>query len=127
VLNACILASTMKLIADVEVVNRLLPTANIRSRSRPKRAQLCVGRKCSGGSSSSSSSDGHNVELLVTSQNDRLGTQYKVGIRWFKKLSTHIFSSFLCCISVDHGLRLPLYCIIYIKKLQAIHLMLYKR
>ena len=64
----------MKVIAEVEVVNRLLPSANLKSRSRPKRAQLCVGRK-----HAASSSDKHDVELLVSSQNDRTGTQYKVG------------------------------------------------
>jgi len=75
----------MKVIADVEVVNRLLPSANLKSRSRPRRAQLSVGRKCSAASSSSSSfSDKYEVELLVSSQNDRTGTQYKVG-NLFKK------------------------------------------
>jgi len=69
----------MKLIADVEIVNRLLPSANLKSRNRPKRAQLCVGRKCT----ASSSSGKHEVELLVSSQNDRTGTQYKVGSLWF--------------------------------------------
>jgi len=65
----------MKIIAEVEVVNRLLPSANLKSRGRPKRAQLCIGRKCS----AALSSDRHDVELLVSSQNDRTGTQYKVG------------------------------------------------
>ena len=63
----------MKLIADVEVVSRLLPSANLKSRGRPKRAQLSVGRKCSASSSG-------DVELLVSSQNDRTGTQYKVSL-----------------------------------------------
>jgi len=74
----------MKVIADVEVVNRLLPSANLKSRSRPRRAQLSVGRKCSAASSSSSFSDKYEVELLVSSQNDRTGTQYKV-VNLFKK------------------------------------------
>jgi len=73
----------MKVIADVEVVNRLLPSANLKSRSRPRRAQLSVGRKCSA-ASSSSFSDKYEVELLVSSQNDRTGTQYKV-VNLFKK------------------------------------------
>ena len=68
----------MKLIADVEIVNRLLPAVNLKSRGRPKRAQLSVGRKCSA-ASSTSSSDNYKVELLVSSQNDRIGTQYKVA------------------------------------------------
>ena len=65
----------MKLIADIEVVNRLLPSASLKSRSRPRRAQLSVGRKCS----ATSSLDKYEVELLVSSQNNRTGTQYKVG------------------------------------------------
>jgi len=66
----------MKLIADVETVNRLLPSANLKSQSRPRRAQLSVGRKCS----AASSSDKREIELLISSQNDRAGTRYKVGI-----------------------------------------------
>ena len=67
----------MKLIADVEVVNRLLPSVNVKSSSRPRRAQLSVGRKHS--AASASSSDKCEIELLISSQNDRIGTQYKVG------------------------------------------------
>ena len=70
------LLQNMKLIADVETVNRLLPSANLKSQSRPRRAQLSVGRKCS----AVSSSDKHEIELLISSQNDRAGTRYKVGI-----------------------------------------------
>ena len=66
----------MKLIADVEVVSRLLPSANLKSRGRPKRAQLSIG--CKRSAASSSSTDKHNIELLISSQNDRTGTQYKV-------------------------------------------------
>jgi len=73
----------MKVIAEVEVVNRLLPSANLKSRSRPKRAQLCVGRK----HAATLSSDKHDVELLVSSQNDRTGTQYKVGSFCFRNYS----------------------------------------
>ena len=75
----------MKLIADVETVNRLLPSANLKSQSRPRRAQLSVGRKSSAASSSSSSSssDKHEIELLISSQNDRTGTRYRVGILVF--------------------------------------------
>jgi len=69
----------MRLIADVETVNRLLPSANLKSQSRPKRAQLSVGRKCS-----ATSSDKHEIELLISSQNDRTGTRYKVGILVFE-------------------------------------------
>jgi len=76
----------MKLIADVETVNRLLPSANLKSQSRPKRAQLCIGHK----SSASSSSNKHEIELLISSQSDRIGTRYKVGILVLKIINADV-------------------------------------
>lgn len=60
----------MKVVADVEIVNRLLPSAGLRSKGRSSRSQLSIGHSGLGSS---------DVSLLICTQQNRMGTKFYVS------------------------------------------------
>ena len=70
----------MRLTADVDIVNRLLPTFNIKSKSKVTRSQVSVGCKPSVIGQTKKT----EVFLMICSKQDRNGSKYKV--KYFKIL-----------------------------------------
>ena len=64
----------MRLTADVEVSNRILPSFNLSNKGKSTHSQLSVGRK-----PGDNSKDG-DVYLMVCTKLDRNGAKYRVSV-----------------------------------------------
>ena len=73
-LNTVILchAGRMRISCDVDIVNRLLPSFNMKKKGKSSRAQLSVGRKPGSGANSG------DVFLMMCTKQDRNGAKYQV-------------------------------------------------
>ena len=62
----------MRISCDVDIVNRLLPSFNMKKKGKSSRAQLSVGRKPGSGGNTS------EVFLMMCTKLDRNGAKYQV-------------------------------------------------
>ena len=66
------IADRMRICCDVDVVNRLLPSFNMKKKGKSSRAQLSVGRKPGAGGNTG------EVFLMMCTKLDRNGAKYQV-------------------------------------------------
>ena len=67
---------SMRITCDVDIGNRLLPSFNMKGKSRAMRAQVSVGRK----PGCNASSKDNDVYLMIITKQDKNGTKYRVRL-----------------------------------------------